>query len=1032
MPAPELIQELVRRFEEHRETYHTGRYNETQLRREFLDPFFEALGWDVLNRQGYAETYKEVVHEDSLEVEGALKAPDYAFRVGGQRKFFVEAKKPSVNIQSDMYPAFQLRRYSWSAKLPLGVLSDFEEFAVYDCRSKPDKKDKATTGRVAYYSYREYVAKWDEIAAIFSREAVLKGSFDQYAEGVRGKKGTAEVDDAFLAEIERWRDVLARNFALRNPSLTTRELNYAVQMTIDRIIFLRICEDRGIERYGKLQELLTPSALSGTSPQSAGKESSQQNNSADLGEAGRGSIYEGLCQIFKQADARYNSGLFHFQDEKEASSAADSLTLSLNVDDKVLREILGGLYYPESPYVFSEIPSDILGQVYERFLGKVIRLTTGHQAKVEEKPEVRKAGGVYYTPAYIVEYIVRNTVGKLLEGERPEGSLEKSSSDPHQPSGRSLTPKEVSRLKILDPACGSGTFPLGAYQYLLDWHLKWYIENDPEKWAKGKNPAIFQTAVNRRDAEFPESQEKLGAPGVFSPQNGAGVKTQGEWRLTTAEKKRILLNNIYGVDIDPQAVEVTKLSLLLKVLENESEQTIGSQLGLFQERALPDLGRNIKCGNSLIGPDYYEGHQLTMGFADDELRYKVNAFDWKAEFPQVFLQGGFDVVIGNPPYLFIIELEQPEKDYYFKRYETTEYRFDVYGLFTELATQNLLKENGYLSFIIPHTLLSNDSFAKLRRLLLSTTFLDLITDIGPRVFETARNETMVFVVRKGKIKRNETTKVVITDSKQFPIPTKEFSINQDTWQENKNASWTVNISNDETHIISKIEEATYRLGKLCTINQGARTGNNNKYLSDTKAGDLWKPAAGGKHVGRYSPLEKNVYIYYDPKVLDAPRKPEIFTSPEKILVQEIRNITLPRRIVATYDNEQFYGLQSTNVINLRSDNNIRFEIKYLLGILNSTCVNYFFKQRFSGNNHIASNQLAQIPIPNADKARHEKMVSLVERMLELHKQSAVARSPLDKERVAREIESTDRAIDRLVYELYGLTEDEIAIVEGKE
>jgi len=274
-----------------------------------------------------------------------------------------------------------LRRYSWSARLPLGVLTDFEEFAVYDCRVKPDKGDKASTGRVMYLHYKDYIDRWEELAAVFSREAVLKGSFDTYAEGMKGKKGTAEVDDAFLAEIERWRDVLARNIALRNPDLSVHELNYAVQMTIDRIVFLRICEDRGIERDEQLRET-----------------------------GGGSEVYAGLCQLFQRADARYNSGLFHFKDEKEQSSAADILTPGLKVDDKVLREIQLSLYYPESPYVFKEIPSDILGQVYERFLGKVIRLTAGHQAKVEEKPEVRKAGGVYYTPTYIVDYIVKNTV----------------------------------------------------------------------------------------------------------------------------------------------------------------------------------------------------------------------------------------------------------------------------------------------------------------------------------------------------------------------------------------------------------------------------------------------------------------------------------------------------------------------------------------------------------------------------------------------------------------------------------------------
>lgn len=555
MPAPEIVHQLVKRFEENLDAYRSGEYNETQLRNEFLNPFFEALGWDVYNKQGYAEAYKDVIHEDSLEVEGATKAPDYAFRIGGQRKFFLEAKKPSVKIETDIHPAFQLRRYSWSAKLPIGVLSDFEEFAVYETRSKPDKKDKASTGRVAFYKFTDYVEKWDEIANIFSPEAILKGSFEKFAEGTKKKKGTAEVDDAFLEEIESWRELLARNFALRNPSLTTRELNYAVQMTIDRIIFLRICEDRGIERYEKLKEVL------------------EQTN-----------IYRGLVQIFQEADDRYNSGLFHFKEEKNASSTADSLTLSLKVDDKVLRGILESLYYPESPYVFSEIPADILGQVYERFLGRVIRLTAGHQAKVEEKPEVRKAGGVYYTPTYIVNYIVKNTVGRLIEGK---------------------TPKEVAKIKILDPACGSGTFPVGAYQYLLDWYRDWYSENDPQKLARSKKPPIFQ-----------------GKEG---------------WQLTLGKKKEILLNNIYGVDIDSQAVEVTKLSLLLKLVENPG------QLDFMGERILPDLNENIKCGNSLIGPDYYEGRQLTMGFADEEERYRVNAFDWKAEFPQVFVKDGFDV-----------------------------------------------------------------------------------------------------------------------------------------------------------------------------------------------------------------------------------------------------------------------------------------------------------------------------------------------------------------------------------------------------
>ncbi|MDD3089860.1 MAG: type I restriction enzyme HsdR N-terminal domain-containing protein, partial [Candidatus Omnitrophica bacterium] len=256
MTAPQAIVDLVERFDRNVESYRSGQYNETQLRREFIDPLFKALGWDVDNEKGYAEAYKDVVHEDAIKVGASTKAPDYCFRIGGTRKFFIEAKKPSVNLKDDISPAFQLRRYSWSAKLPLGILTDFEELAVYDGRVQPVKNDKASKARVKYFTYKEYVDRWDEIATVFSREEVLRGSFDKYVESSKAKRGTAEVDTAFLKEIEAWRDMLARNIALRNPVLTTRELNVAVQRTIDRIVFLRICEDRGIEKYGWRQSLL--------------------------------------------------------------------------------------------------------------------------------------------------------------------------------------------------------------------------------------------------------------------------------------------------------------------------------------------------------------------------------------------------------------------------------------------------------------------------------------------------------------------------------------------------------------------------------------------------------------------------------------------------------------------------------------------------------------------------------------------------------------------------------------------------------
>ena len=344
MTPPQAILDLVEHFDRNISDLRSSLYNETELRREFLDPFFEALGWDVNNRAHYSETYKDVVHEPAREAEHGT--PDYCFRVGGTSKFYVEAKKPAVRLKDNPDPALQLRRYAWSSKLPLSILSSFDELAIYDCRTAPKHGDKASTARIAYYAFQEYPAKWDEIASRFSKEAVLQGSFDRFIESTKAKKGTAEVDSAFLQDIQSWRRELASSIAARNPDLGQREVNFAVQRIIDRIIFLRICEDRGLERYGQLRDL-----------------------------AQQADVYQHLCDLFRKGDERYNSGLFHFHKEKDRAEDPDTLTPTIKVDDSHLKPILKRLYYPDSPYAFSHVPADILGQVYEQFLGQVIRIS---------------------------------------------------------------------------------------------------------------------------------------------------------------------------------------------------------------------------------------------------------------------------------------------------------------------------------------------------------------------------------------------------------------------------------------------------------------------------------------------------------------------------------------------------------------------------------------------------------------------------------------------------------------------------------
>ncbi len=934
MAAPERILELIERFKFNEDSYRSGNYNETQLRREFLDPFFEELGWDVLNRQSYAEAYKDVIHEDAIKIGSVTKAPDYCFRIGGARKFFLEAKKPSVNIKDDISPAFQLRRYAWSAKLPLSILSDFEEFAVYDCRIEPVKTDKASTARIFYCRYTDYADKWDEIAGIFSKQAILKGSFDKYAAG-KNRKGTQEVDAAFLKEIETWREALAKNLALRNPELTTRELNFAVQRTIDRIIFLRICEARGIERHGQLQELL---------------KSNQ--------------VYQDLAILFHRADDRYNSGLFHFRKEKDRLEPPDDLTLTLSLDDKPLKDIIRKLYYPDSPYEFSVLPADILGQVYEQFLGKVIRLTAGHQAKVEEKPEVRKAGGVYYTPTYIVDYIVNQTVGKLCENK---------------------TPKEVAKLRVLDPACGSGSFLLGAYQFLLDWHREWHTQNDPEKSARGKNPAVVQTA-------------------------------SGEWRLTTPERKRILLNNIYGVDIDAQAVETTKLSLLLKVLEGETAETIGQNLRLFQERALPDLANNIKCGNSLIGHDLYE--QQRLAFFEDEDKIRINAFDWKDEFAAIMKVGGFDAVIGNPPYGGELSAEE-------RKYLT--YKFNV-GT-TDTAALMMIQaqklggtRGGLSSMIVPKPFTYSSNWQQIRLRLLPE--LTELVDVG-KVWKEVKLEQIIY--RLHHEQEVEAYRSAFREAREIK-PLGEIQKSGC-----HHFGFILNgINQDELKIGLLMSAGKLRLGQLI---QNIRGGMFQQSVSKHHGKFA---AIGGKQIGRYSIQSQKGYIS-----AKADLSENAIIEPDSLLVQNIvAHITSPRdhiKIIGTIATTQIAEtcriLDTVNQIKNLSE----FSSHYLLGLLLSKPLNWyvyrFIYAKAIRTMHFDGPVSDRIPIPNLnlqsrkDRKRHDRMTELVEQMLALHQKLAAAKTTHEQTLLQRQIDATDRQIDRLVYELYELTEEEIRVVE---
>jgi type I restriction-modification system DNA methylase subunit len=1046
------ISELVERFEEQYASYKNSDYNETLTRRDFIDPFFKALGWDIDNEQGYAEAYREVIHEDKIKIEGVTKAPDYAFRAGGDKKlFFVEAKKPSVVIKDDTHPAIQVRRYGWNAKLAISIVTDFEEFAVYDCSKKPLPKDKASVARIRYLTFRDYLNEFDFLWSTFAKESVLKGSFDKFVQGISNKRGTETVDKDFLKTLDGWRTYLATSISRDNKELNEDEINFAVQQTIDRIIFLRIAEGRKVEPEGNLQTAIM-----------------------------RGDYYQNLFRIFKEADDKYNSGLFDFK--------KDTISKNLKIDNKIIKTIINELYYPKSQYEFSVLSVEILGSAYEQFLGKVIRITPAHYAKIEEKPEVRKAGGVYYTPEYIVEYIVKNTVGKLIEGK---------------------TPKEISKIKIVDPACGSGSFLIGAYQYLLNYHKNYYSNNG--KSSKGK----------KEDTLTPEGY------------------------LTTAEKKRILLNNIYGVDIDVNAVEVTKLSLLLKCMEGETEASIAHQLSMFHERVLPTLENNIKSGNSLVGTDIYENELF-------EVDKKTKPFNWEKEFPEVFvvrieetdpreelkriahqakahaqkaleystelseklelvyepkvnyeknIKGGFDVVIGNPPYLRMQGLQETQPNavnYYKQNYLSAKAgNFDLYVLFDERGF-NLLNEKGMLGFIQPHKFFQADFGEGLRNLLAKEKALEEIVNFGSQqVFSDVTTYTCLLFLNKKK--QNEINITTVNDLNTFKLD----SSNAETFsclQPQINTKWNF-VSSKKQSLLDKLFKQQKTLADITRkIFVGLQTSADKIYVLETKTEKsktiiaysqsldeeveiekgLIRSFLMGKDVKRYEPLvPRNVvifpylvsngkavlmniefiknnfplgwnYILRNKKELEGREHDKMkgdhfyaYIYPKNLAEFEVEKICTPdiaSKPKFTIDkSKQLY--HTTTVYSFVFKADTKENEKYFLGLLNSPILWYFLQNTGNvlrgGFFRFKTEYLKPFPIKLIDfknkteVEQHDEIVKFVGQLLKLNEEKANTKLQSKMEEIQRHIEFCEEQINIKVYKLYELTTDEIEIVKGK-
>jgi len=956
------------------------RYKEDWVRSDYIEPLYHELGWDRIEVAKLSTRSNGFVRQSTQTVDGSDKEPDYAFYVDGKKVLYIEAKKPNVRLATDRNPAYQIRRYSWNAGHPVGIVTNFGGFAIYATSSEPSKADPASRARVRYLTCDQYATEWDWLQEYLRPERVVAGSLFGLADEAVNAPARRPVDNTFLADMETWRRLLAADIYRNNRQVPLPQLNLAVQAIIDRLVFLSIAEARGLEEEGALAKLVS---------------------------RGTG-IYADLQTMFQHADARYNSGLFHFKAEV-GRHEPDTLTPTLTISDEALRAIIQRLVPSESPYEFSILPVEILGHAYERFLGNAIIERAG-SLEIVPKPEVKKAGGIYYTPRFVAEYIVRTTLDKLLQG-------------------RGVT--DAQRLRIVDPACGSGSFLLAAYEYLLDWHLARYV---------GK--PTYKSRIE--------------------------LDPSGRPRLSATERKRILLNNIYGVDVDQQAVEVAKLSLLLKVIEGET------QLAFNIERLLPDLDDNIRHGNALIGPDYFS---VTGATLDDATINQIAPFDWKREFPQVFqVNGGFDAVIGNPPY-FSVDSTWGRADprlSYLKRTYGDIYRdkTDVLFYFLKRAVDIC---NGEVAVIVSRAFLEAQQADRLREWLAEQVRVREILDFrNAQVFPRVGIATSIVRVSKANnigtaVVRQLVPQTLPTGVTADRLADERLFRGLDVRQNEFSAAPWVFSNRRLQGILDAVDAAGTPVNQILHVGQGMQTAANDVFGGLTKSlveeweipDNLVFQRARNSDLRRWYAVNSGQYILYLEDVSEFSSLPKAIRSHLLQHREQLEARAAFRRgdclwwkyswplhqpwahrprIFAPYMasisrfsvdmNATMLGLTDTVVLydDLQGES-----LYYITAILNSSLMELRHKRRakFKGNGiyEYFDNTVGQLPIVRqADGSTYDNLSCLAAQAEEAAYKAITANTPQAASIAAGQQAEIEAAIDEAVFDLYGLDGNDVRAV----
>lgn len=878
------IKDLVQKYKQVIETRAVSKYTEEETKKDFILPLFRALGWDVDNK-----------NEVTAEEHQSSGRVDYGFYLDERLKFYLEAKALKSDLNQEVY-AYQSVKYSWNKGATWAILTDFESLKVFNAQDI----DSSLANKLFFeIPYSKYIERFDQLW-LLSKEAFKENLLDKDAEEHGKKLLKVSVSALLYKDLDECREILTHDLHQWNPEVNSDLLDEGVQKILDRLIFLRVAEDREIE-----PSTLIPLIRDWKS------------------EGGKKHLYESMVEKFRELDEVYNSNLFSrhpFEKWQEYSWATE----------KVVKILEGKKGYYE--YDFAVMPADVLGSVYENYLG--YRLSQSKKGiALSKDAKKRKEHGIYYTPSFIVDYIVKNTLKPVLD--------------------RCTSIADLKKIRVLDPACGSGSFLIKALNVVYDKYL-----------------------------EFG---------------SGGGVFT----------KIDILLNNIYGVDLDQQAVEITRLNLLINALDKRMK--------------LPGLDKNIKNGNSLVsGTDDELIKCFGKNFRDKK------PFNWKEEFPEVFKQGGFDVVIGNPPWGADISPE--EKSFYRNMFRCGRGIVDTYALFIERAI-TILNPTGSLGYILPDIILLKD-YPHARKLILDTCKIKCFKYSGMAFTNVNLDSVIIIALKENSIKVRNSNIIEVDIDDQVK------HIVQDLFVKNTDYKFNLYFDHSSINLKNKLDKISCPLGKILEIHEGVHSGNiRDKLFIKKPMSNSRKLFFKGIELKRYELKWGKNYVNYDSSIVNKKNgeyanlgRREYYNS-KKILVRRTGD-----QILAALDLKKYVASNNFFVLYISDGNaDSLINLKYILGILNSKLATWYFtaiqprKGRLFAE--IKINHLREIPIrSNCDKT---KLVFFVDKIMYLRKSINSSTENSEKwKSVKSEIEKADRKIDEEVYKLYGLNEEEINIVEN--